>query len=303
MKRFLIYAALFSAIVLAALGAGELIVRGMDNPYKIKDRFVKQHAGQISTAVLGSSHTFYGIVADSLGNDAINLANVAQNYEYDLRVLRHYEPWLSGLTHVVIPVSYFSFFDPPFEKSDEKWYEIYYRLYMGIDKYPLLSRYGFEISDTQVYAGKLRSLFGGKRRGKTSEAGFGLDYTLDDRDPAWKEMAEATVARHTAVDDRWTDYNISALDSLLSYCRDREIDVTMLTLPVSDVYRGRLDGRQLERTRVLTDSFAEAYGVNYFDFSSDPDFIDDDFHDPDHLSDRGAMRFTRIIRESILKNL
>lgn len=300
MKQFLINTALFALAILATLAIGEWLVRRTPNPYATKNECVLRDGKEITVAILGSSHTFYGVVADSLGSDAVNLANVSQNYEYDLRILRRYEEQLPALRKVVIPVSYFSFFDPPFEESSEKWYQIYYRIYMGIDKYPLLSPYGFELSDLSVYAGKLRGIFGGKRRGLCSPRGFGLDFSLEDRDPMWQQSAGRRVAHHTASDSRYIGYNLASLDALLDYCLLKGIEPHLITTPTWEGYRALLDPAQLATTRRLTDSIARSRGIGYTDFSADPRFIDEDFHDPDHLSDRGALRLTRILADSIL---
>ena len=90
MKRFLKYVLMFSAIVIATLVVGEITVRHIPNPYSTKDHYIREHGKDIETLILGSSHTFFGIVADSVGCETMNLANISQNYEYDWRVLKRY---------------------------------------------------------------------------------------------------------------------------------------------------------------------------------------------------------------------
>ncbi len=299
MRRFVFYIILFSAMVLATLAGGEWLVRRIPNPYSIKDRYIAARGEEIKSAVLGSSHAYYGIIPDSLDETSVSLANVSQNFEYDFRVLGRYLSHVPGLRRIYVPVSYFSFFDPPFEKGDEWFYEIYYRMYMDIGKYPRFSRYGFEISNFPVYSGKIKSLILGSNLKGSSPSGFGLDYSYESRSPHWEQSASVSARRHTAPDLRYMDYNIMWLDSLLMLARRNNIEVIMLSTPVSRAYRRCLDRKQLAVMRHIVDSVSDNNGVRYYDFSSVPGFGDDDFYDADHLSDRGARRFTRLLRDTL----
>ena len=301
MKRFLKYVLMFSAIVIATLVVGEITVRHRPNPYSTKDHYIREHGKDIETLILGSSHTFFGIVADSVGCETMNLANISQNYEYDWRVLKRYYRYMPNLSRVIIPISYFSFFDPPFEESDnERWYEIYYKLYNGIDKYSTISKYNLEISNFHVFQGKLSGLISGKRHGLCSPQGFGLDYSHDTVDPEWQKHSEEHAGWHTAPDDRHTSYNIAYLDSLLSFCFTNNITPILISTPTWKDYRSHLDCRQAPRTRKITDSIATRHNLKYFDYSDDSRFNEDDFYDADHLCDKGANKFTRLlIRDSI----
>ena len=109
MKRFLIKTAIFSAIILCLLGLGELAVRNMPSSYSYKHAYMEGHARDISTLILGSSHTYYGVRSDLLGDSVFNLANVSQDPDIDLVLLRTYMDSMPGLRLVVLPVSYFTF--------------------------------------------------------------------------------------------------------------------------------------------------------------------------------------------------
>ena len=51
------------------------------------------------------------------------------------------------------------------------------------------------------------------------------------------------------------------------------------------------------RERVV--SLCRRYGVRHIDMMCDTAFVSDDFHDVDHLSDIGAVRFTRMLADSL----
>lgn len=299
MKRFIKYVIIFSSFIALTLSLGEIVVRHISNTYSTKDKYLREDADEIRTLILGNSQTFFGIIPDSLQSEAFNLANTSQNYEYDWRLLKHYYSLMPELKTVIIPVSYLSFFDPPFEKSDDKWNEIYYKIYNGIDKYPDFSRYNLELSNIYVYQGKLKGAITGNRHGLCSPKGFGLDFNIDSRVQGWKNTAKFHAAKHTAPDDRYNAYNIAFLDSLLNFCVSHDITPLMITTPTWKGYREALDPKQLKRTYYITDSIVRSRSIYYHDYSADSRFTDEDFYDADHLNDKGAVKFTRILRRHL----
>ena len=111
MKKFLLLVFLFFLLTAVMLAAGEYAVRRIPNPYSVKREAISRFGKDTETVVLGSSHTYYGVVADSLDR-TLNLANVSQTFEYDYRILNRYIDSLPRLKRVIIPISFFSFFDP-----------------------------------------------------------------------------------------------------------------------------------------------------------------------------------------------
>lgn len=286
---------------MAGLAAGELLVRSQPNKYSLKRDFILHRGDRITTVVLGSSHTYYAIIPDSLGDVSVNLANVSQNFEYDFRLLDHFLPYMPGLKKVIVPVSYFSFFDPPFDITDEWFFEIYYKVYMDIDKYPLISKYSAEICKYNIYAGRIRAIVMNDYPARCTPDGFGLDKPFEHK-PVWtEEMRRNSTRHHTARDFSFERHNAAWLDSLLNLCHDRNIEVVFITTPVSACYRSHLEPHQLKRFMFLTDSIVRSRRIRWLDYSADERFSDDDFYDPDHLCDRGARRFTSILRDTLIQ--
>ena len=49
----------------------------------------------------------------------------------------------------------------------------------------------------------------------------------------------------------------------------------------------------------LTHKFQQEYNLPYFDYLKDTRFVADDFYDSDHLSDVGAIKFTKFLDKDI----
>ncbi len=301
MKKFLIRALLFFLLTAAVLVVGEFAVRRVPNPYSQKREAIDRYGKETKVVVLGSSHTYYGVLADSL-TKTLNLANVSQTFEYDYHILSRYIDLLPNLRKVVIPISFFSFFDPPFNATDEWYLETYYKLYMGIDKYPCFSRAGLELTSFVTYSGKLKNLLEKKSGPQTSPKGFGLDYTDDRRMPDIETEAKNAAERHATMYLGYEAYEREWFERLIDFCKARKIQPILISTPVSKYYLRDIDKVQFERMRWLTREYCRRYSIPYHDFSDAPSFTDDYFRDGDHLCRSGAIRFTRLLRDSVLNN-
>lgn len=304
MKRFLIQVTIFSLIIAGFLAAGEYAIRQMPNPYKYKHRWMQQNAGSVETLILGSSHTYYGINPAMLPGKAFSLANVSQDYKYDLLLLEQYADSCKSLRNVIIPVSYFSFFDPDLECSNEWYCAIYYKIYMGIDIHPALSKYNFELSHLSVYSGKIRNLLSFSYPDIDCDSlGFGNRFTLADRQQDWESHWAEIVNRHTAKDWNNVSTQTRRLTEILTFCQSRSVNVILITTPTWHKYYENLDPRQLQKMYDIVHDLQARYGVTYIDYLKDPRFTADDFHDCDHLStDVGAIKFTRILCRDIFRD-
>lgn len=298
MKKFLSRVTLFFMIIAALLICGEYVVRRIPNAYATKREAIAKYGHGTETVVLGSSHTYYGVVADSMPN-TLNLANISQAFEYDYRVLDRYIDSLPSLRRVIIPVSYFSFFDAPFETTDNRNLETYYRLYLDIDKYHRLSRADFEICSFPSYSGKLKSFLMHKQGPQTSSKGFGLDYLGRQNEEHIKSTAQTAAERHSNMANGNEAYQRLWFEKLIEMCIDRGVQPLLITTPVTRYYAKLLDNKQVERTRYLVQLYRQKYSLPYYDFSEAEGFTYDDFHDADHLNRDGAIKFTRLLNSAL----
>lgn len=298
MKRFLSYSLLFALIVGLSLAIGEILCRTYANPYDYKDRWLSKHASEVETLILGSSVNYYGIDPSLLDGNTFNLAGVSQNPEYDYRLLRHYFDHIDHAPRrVLLSVSYTTLTDPPLEQSREWMHAQGYRIYMGINRNPWLSRYGFEICNLNGYAGKLRNMLSGQNSIICDTLGHGTAMSHDTRHPNWRDEISLTVSRHTAPDFSHAAYNLAYLDSIVNWCDARGVQPILITTPRHHIYRDAMPVRQKEMTWTLIDSIASARHIQWIDLSDDPEFTDDDFFDGDHLSsDSGATHLTLRLR-------
>lgn len=299
MERFLKKILIFSAIVAALLVAGELVARHIPTSYSAKHAWLAANGARVETLVLGTSHTYYGVVPVLLGDSVYNLANVSQTPEYDLALLRRYGRDCPNLRRVIVPVDYITFRDPAMEDADDWWRAIGYCTRMDIGLHSPWSKYNFEISDFDGYAQKLRSLVLTVEANVCDSLGFGLGLEEGADSATLAELAPPRVAYNTADNPGRPCQAEAALQSIIEYCGSRGAECILVSMPVSEAYRVLLEpGQQAEMER-LAGGLAGRNGIRWLDFSAHPDFAASDFHDPDHLSRAGAEKFTRLLRHYI----
>lgn len=290
---------LFGAVALLALVGAELGVRSMRTPYDLKAESVKEYGDSTETLLLGHSHFYYGVLADSISG-MLNLALPIQNPEYDERILLHNLPYMPRLKQIALSIGWFSLFDPPLEKSGAPWAETSYQIHCNLGKYSSLSVHNLELYDPAVRLRKLRQLTGIDPVNLPTPRGFGMEYASAATSADLRLQGPEVAVRHNTVAEGYEAYNLAWLDSLARTCAVRGLQLIFVAAPVSASYREAIEKTPAPGlTRELLRGFQEQYGIPFIDFSADSRFGDGDFHDADHLDAAGARKFTPILADTL----
>lgn len=144
-----------------------------------------------------------------------------------------------------------------------------------------------------------------KTHRECSELGQGTAYNFSQKDTVgWKSTGEVAAIRHTHVIDMDIyDHNILIADKLVSDCGQRDVNVLLLTTPAYKSYRDHLDKENYSYMINFCEKIRVRYpNVRYLNFMDDPDFIEEDFYDADHLSNIGAIKLSHILDKYIQEN-
>lgn len=303
MRKFLINTAIYSGIIIIFLGIGEIIARHIPSSYKVKADRMDNKASGISTLILGTSHTYYGINSALLGDSVFNLANVSQYPYIDFMLLEKYSDSLTNLKKIIIPVGYSTFVDEPLEDSDEWFRIIDYKIQMNLTDHSDISKYNFEISDFERYSEKLKNLILKSPNNMCDSLGFGLGYNLDRRSPDWNSKDNLNYLIKTSTKPIRKDIASNtekSLRQIIQWCKHRDIMCFIVSTPVFPIYYSEMNPTQLDDMYRRIKNICQDYDVVYLDHINDTGFAEEDFFDFNHLSDKGATKFTRLIKEEIL---
>ena len=299
MKSFISKILLFGSFIIIFIAIGEILVRRVPNPYSYKHQWMLNNAKDVETLVLGSSHTYFGINPEKFSTTTFNLAFTSQNFEYDYVLLNQYVEQCNGLKNLIIPISYFSLFSKGFEGGKDWWYAINYKVYMDCDIHSDFSKYNFEFSHPSVWKGKLLSLLKPSENLQCTDFGMGTAYAIDNKTESWDD-AEAAIERHTAKEFNGLDKNLIYLNKIITLCKDKDINVILITTPTWYTYYKGLNRMQLAKMyEVIEDLLHNNSRIQYYDFLTDNRFVEDDFYDSDHLSNIGADKFSEILNALI----
>lgn len=306
MKRFLISVFLITiascfVITMVAI-TEEYNIRQVPNPYRYKYEWMQKNAEDVEILVFGSSHTFYGIRPKFFENKSFNLANVSQGLRQDLFFLEYWADRYKKLKTVICPISYFSWFGRGLEFGSESYRCRYYKIYMDCNLYPDISWYNLELSDVKTAKIKMEKYKAHDKDFGCDAYGWGTAYKLSSKNmEIWNDgtEAEATVKRHTTKNWDYIDQNHAYLKDIAEFCRSRKIQLVLITTPCWHTYYDNLEKEQLSKMYSLTHKLENQYKLLYLDYLKDKRFNAEDFYDSNHLSDVGAIKFTKILDNDI----
>lgn len=292
MKRFLKSCIVFVLPIVLTVAALELLLRSLPNTYKYKYEWMKANAEKVETIILGNSHTFYGIRPQYLSGNAFNMANSSQGLREDVFLLEYYREKYRHLKTVIVPIAYYSLFWIELE-NDVEWYrERYYKMYMDYDRHSDLSIYNFEMTHRTSALNKLKTL--SKNVGCEPLGSGLLSYnsgTLSD--------GLSHVKRHEAMSNIDDLHNMDYLKEIIHFCKSYDIMLVLITTPCWHTYYENVNQQQITKMYELIKQIQMDYNVPYLDYLKDNRFVSEDFADPQHLSDNGAEKFTKILQQTI----
>lgn len=297
---------LFCLLPTVLVALSEIAIRQIPNPYTFKYEWMKENAHDVETLILGSSHTMYGIKPNLLAGKAFNLAFESQVPAYDFFLLDYFAQDYKKLKTVILPISYFSLFER-FEDMKGTWWKCrYHHIYMGCKYHPCSPKYNFELghypSAFKKAASFVQKVIEKKDLQLVDEYGWGKKCDFQERDTAQiSDLELVKLAVNWQTVDDWSHVGeiLSSVNDIIKFCHDREIDLILITTPTWKTYYENLSAKQYSRMRKLIDSISIQNHLPYLDYLKDNRFVYDDFFDCDHLNNRGAVKFTKILNQDI----
>jgi hypothetical protein len=290
---------------------------------------------KIEIAVLGSSHSFFGVDASVFSREACNFSSPSQDLYYSYAILEKNAPLLPNLKYIVLSLDYYSF---GFDVSKVENYRVSEFQRVGIQPRPLaaprapadpdsgrsepfrylqpdIKRQGSFIeqwlSNHSIFF-RYRTVFARqalrflqkaclwKKEPARINPGL-LVIPYGDRNAP----TGATDAKSRAYFHMTTCWNASMepassayLDQLIRLALGKNIKVTLIVMPVTREYFTALTEDFKKHFRDNVSRVTRKYAavdVKFIEFANDRRFSRADFMDPDHLNAKGAATFTKIL--------
>lgn len=251
--------------------------------------------------IVGNSHGRDGINPLEISPNAVNVGIGGSTLFYVRHFLTKNLDELPDCRHIILNVSYQTlYYDMDGLPDTRKKYEFFH--YMGAD-YHLdefsFSRYSLLYAIS--FAGAIDNVLkDAKRKGLdyTSFAG----YTAEDKtiSPKLADMLskERASRHHILMNEGMLEENLGYLEDIIELTRKRNIQVTVVTTPVSPTYKVYQKAVFKKYHKIIA-SLAAQKSFQYLDYSADKDFELQHFRDPDHLNRIGGDILSKKIKSAI----
>jgi len=288
MRKFILKTLLFVFILAVPAVIAEFYIRSLPNAYIYKIDYLKSHAENIETLILGHSHTMGGINPNLLGENCFNMAMGSQGYIMDEFVLEKYINNLPNLSCVILPLS-FSNVTGAGPAGDA--YLTYYKIYYNYQRNPL-SKKDYEIFLKSKYK-KMENGIKGISLIWCDSLGY-VSSNEKYRDDAIREAKSQNKGRPNSS-------SLLSLDNIVNICKNKSVQVILVTTPTIKTYQSNLDSSQFnamyEMVKTITNKYDNVHYINYSDYylCSDSSY----FTNSTHLNEKGAEIFTLKLKQDI----
>ncbi len=253
---------------------------------------------------MGSSHTFYGVDPALFESKGFNLSHISQSVDWDYELLKKYESRWKNLKRVYVPIDYFTLFSR-ISTGPDPWRTKNYSIYYGFFQFDSVSG-NSEILSLHLKSNLLR-LFSHYVKKKSERSCTDLGFAKVKRKQADLEKTGIAAAKRHKKEKTKTLFgedevlvveNALVVENIAKLMASEEVEVIFYTSPAFETYTSRLDAEQLELTRGTMTSLVEKYpNTRFVEFMNSPEFRSEDFRDADHLNQKGAEKFTLMLRD------
>lgn len=306
MRKFIIRTLFFVLPPLLILIAVEVAIRNTPNTFSRKAAYLKENLSEIQVLCLGSSHSQDGIDPALFHVKGANLAFGGQDLHVDSALFFTYVHQMPRLRYVVLELDYHTL-ETRMESDNYRipWYYIYHGI--ELQKLPASKKVSLFFSSPTFFTGYLFLMTQPRMRQlQINEHGF----ITNDHDGYFKkrhfdsssinqEFHQRLGARHGEEDLRVYAENIRKLNGMLSYCRDNNIKVLVITTPAYQTYRQNQKPDKRGRVQCYADSLRLLPFVTYRNFEAAPEFLITDFKNDDHLSREGSIKLTQLLDQEL----
>lgn len=306
MKKFLLdclYVLLSIVLISATI---ECLLLLKPNEYSYKRKYVEKHIDEIEYLLLGNSSIVFTILPDSLGNNCFNMATAGRDIRYDLELAKRYVPEMSNLDVLVVPLIYNNFIlgrgepntlDQRKPLGMQSSYKCMHYKYMQLridgfwywseflnSKFDFLHRFFLKDEDAI----------------ECDALGFRAQ-KITDRQSGWEYRYLPPIINMTKEkDETLYAYLYSVFSTFAELAASKNARLILLQPPAYTTYQQCMNEYVLDDINSFLDELKTNFqNVEYYDYSHDTRFTDDDFWDAAHLTDIGAFKFSHILKEEV----
>ena len=260
---------------------------------------MEQYAEKVETLVLGNSFCLNGVIPEYLGKNTFNLSGGGQTLKYDHFLFFKWANHYKKLKVVIIPVSYFSLYVGNTILPDEIM-EMNYKIYMDCPYHSNFSCYNFESLHFKHIHGKLINAYSSDKKTLRWKLGWIGSASMPMEDYQTVANWNKSLAKRLSFkSSENVNNNMCFICDVANYCMEHGVRLVLISTPHWKEYNQLLDNTQLRQTNYLVHQIQNQFPVDYYDYREDTSFELSDFSDMRHLSQKGAKKFTKLLKKDL----
>lgn len=305
MGRFLKKSVVFFLLVILACVGLELLLLTKPNVYSYKREYVERHLEDITVLLMGNSHIEEALVPELLGDSVFNFAISGKEWRCDVELAQRYLPKMNRLRIVVLPFSYeyFEFgrtrdeVSMPQARKRTNTFRCMQTKYLGIRQYGW--RYWSEILNSDE--NYMKRLFSCQSTSDFCDSLGFVKLGVQGRSPYWPwQRLPEIVDPNMPRDEKAFEEFVRGHDTIAQLCREQGARLILVSAPVYQTYQYRISDVVLQEMKLVADSLNKLYhNVEYYNFFFAEGFDDEDFYDSGHLTETGAIKFSKMLSDTI----
>ncbi|WP_196895922.1 hypothetical protein [Aureivirga marina] len=292
-------------------------LRNQNSIYKAKLTGLEKNIENIELLILGNSRAGYGINPTLFDQNTYNLANVSQSIYFDKRITEKYLDKLKKLKYVLLSIDYHTLY---FSSQGRRDYWSYYahdikhpdRSYTMPTISPFLYGYSSKPSMAMLKRSVINNLShndsildfdveNGINIEIPMKKGF-ITYENTDKD-AFNKIAfkaRADYFNRKTLNSTEKEMVMKDLEEFISILKEKNIQPILITSPCIKEFRDLLDEKVKKQNMKDIQYLVEKYQLPYFNFFDGEKFFDkNDFHNCDHLNQKGAKKYASLLNDRI----
>lgn len=288
----------------------------VDDLHKKRD-IIESRLDSTVIAVMGSSHTNFGIDPNYISKYTTNFAFPAQSLYYDCKLIEKYYSQMPNLKFVVFDLSINSFGYDEYQGFPRECFA--YKKEYGITLEPqklfdVRDYSSLVLSLTTVFPENVFNYFDKKFFSKSPVDGNAALINTDDfradgfyrnsivtkKEFTDQEGRERVKAHFDGLDSSYSKSITKLLEDTILKLKRNGIEIIFVTMPCHKVYYNHLSLKEMNDFCAKVSYFTKKYSIHYYDYLKDTRFALEDFADIDHLNYHGAKKLTIIFNEDLL---
>ncbi len=305
--NFLKVCAFFFLPIIIIYAAAEYAAASIPNVYSVTGNYLNENKKDFEVAIFGSSQIKNAVNIEFIEKPTINLSSTGQHHNTDFGLLTELRHTFPNLKTVVFEVS-FGHFEIPhnsiyFWKHTPflKYYNanLFHRNSYFSDKWLLKSHPGVFSENMYNYIknDSLNSTFNK----------YGFEYNFFEGKFKNLNFDEELIVKKPFVisnreDLKIFEYNVDYFYKMLDYCKKQKLNVLIISPPTYHNYIESRNPNILKRRDSIIKAVLKKYpNVYYFNNEVDSDMVLQDFRNENHISPKGAKKFTLKLNDTLNK--